>query len=92
MYEDIFELLTHAAKKRNLNEATIAAYWHALSPFLNYINKPWKELTIADADDYLTAKRLAGVLPETYNHYYGHYVSCISVYSSLTGTRIISLG
>lgn len=71
MYEDIFELVTIAAKKRNLKDSTIAAYCHALSPFLNYIYKPWKELTIADADDYLTAKRLAGVLPETYNHYYG---------------------
>lgn len=71
MYEDIFELVTIAARKRNLKESTANAYCHALRPFLNAVNKPWQELTIADADDYLTAKRLAGIMPETYNHYYG---------------------
>ena len=58
-------------EKRNLKESTANAYCHALSPFLNAIGKPWQELTIADVDDYLTAKRLAGIMPETYNHYYG---------------------
>ena len=71
MYEDIFELVTIAARKKNLKESTAKAYCHALSPFLNTIGKPWQELTIADVDDYLTAKRLAGIMPETYNHYYG---------------------
>jgi len=70
MYEDIFELVTVAARKRNLKDSTANAYCHALRPFLNAVNKPWQELTIADADDYLTAKRLAGIMPETYNHYY----------------------
>ena len=71
MYEDIFELVTNAARKRNLKESTANAYCHALSPFLNATNKPWQELTIEDADNYLTAKRMAGFMPETYNHYYG---------------------
>ena len=71
MYEDIFELVTNAARKRNLKESTVNAYCHALSPFLNATNKPWQELTIEDADNYLTAKQMAGIMPETYNHYYG---------------------
>ena len=70
MYEDIFELVTIAARKRNLKESTAAAYCHALSPFLRTVNKPWQELSIADADNYLTAKRMEGIMPETYNHYY----------------------
>ena len=71
MYEDIFELVTIAAQKRNLKESTSHRYCQALTPFLKASNKPWQELTIEDADDYLTAKRLAGIMPETYNHYYG---------------------
>ena len=71
MYEDIFELLTIAAQKRNLKESTSHRYCQALTPFLKASNKPWQELTIEDAEDYLTAKRLAGIMPETYNHYYG---------------------
>ena len=71
MYEDIFELVTIAAQKKNLKESTIRAYCHALTPFLNTANKHWSELTIEDADDYFTAKRLDGIMPETYNHYYG---------------------
>ena len=71
MYEDIFELVTIAAQKRNLKESTAKAYCHALSTFLNTIGKPWQELTISDVDDYLTAKRLVGIMPETYNYYYG---------------------
>lgn len=47
------------------------AYCHSLSPFLNAIGNPWQELTIADVDDYLTAKRLVSIMPETYNHCYG---------------------
>ncbi len=71
MYEDIFELVTIAAQRRNLKESTTHRYCQALTPFLNAANKPWQELTIENADNYLTAKRLAGVMPETYNHYYG---------------------
>ena len=71
MYEDIFELVTIAEQKKNLKESTTKAYCHALSPFLNATGKPWQELTVADADDYLTTKRRMGILPETYNHYYG---------------------
>lgn len=71
MYEDIFELVTIAAQKRNLKESTAHRYCQALTPFLRTTNKPWQELTIEDADDYLTAKRLDGIMPETYNHYYG---------------------
>ena len=70
MYEDIFELVTIAARKRNLKESTAVAHCHALNPFLRTVNKPWQELSIADADDYLTAKRMEGIMPETYNHYY----------------------
>ena len=70
MYEDIFELVTIAARKRNLKESTAAAYCHALNLFLRTVNKPWQELSIADADNYLTAKRMEGIMPETYNHYY----------------------
>ena len=70
MYEDIFELIIIAAQKRNLKESTSHRYCQALTPFLKTINKPWQELSIEDADDYLTAKRLAGIMPETYNHYY----------------------
>ena len=71
MYEDIFELITIAAQKRNLKESTSHRYCQALTPFLKASNKPWQELTIEDADNYLTSKRLAGIMPETYNHYYG---------------------
>ncbi len=46
-----------AAQKRNLKDSTANAYCHALSLLLNAANKPWQELTITDADDYLTAKR-----------------------------------
>lgn len=70
MYEDIFELVIIAARKKNLKESTTNAYCHALTPFLRTIDKPWQELTIADADDYLTNKRIEGIMPETYNHYY----------------------
>ena len=71
MYEDIFELVTIAAQKRNLKESTSHRYRQALTPFLKASNKPWQKLTIEDAEDYLTSKRLAGIMPETYNHYYG---------------------
>ena len=61
-----FELVTIAAQKKNLKESSTKAYCHALSPFLNATGKPSQELTVADVDDYLTTKRLMGILPETY--------------------------
>ncbi len=71
MYEDILQLVAIAAQKRNLKESTIHSYSQSLKHFFNSTNKHWKELTISDADDFLTGKRLAGVMPETYNRYYG---------------------
>lgn len=70
MYEDILELVTVAAEKKNLKDSTIHTYRQSLRNFFKSIDKPWQELTTSDADDYLTAKRLAGAMPETYNHYY----------------------
>ena len=71
MYEDILQLVAIAAQKRNLKESTIHSYSQSLKHFFNSANKHWTELTISDADDFLTGKRLAGVMPETYNRYYG---------------------
>ena len=70
MYEDILQLVTVAAQKKNLKESTIHTYRQSLKHFFKLTGKSWKELTVADADDFLTAKRLAGAMPETYNHYY----------------------
>ena len=70
MYEDILQLVTVAAQKKNLKESTIHTYRQSLKHFFKLTGKSWKELTIADVDDFLTAKRLAGAMPETYNHYY----------------------
>ena len=70
MYEDILELVTIAAQKKNLKESTIHSYRQSLIHFFNSANKSWNELTVSDVDDFLTAKRLAGIMPQTYNHYY----------------------
>lgn len=70
MYEDILELVTVAARKKNLKDSTIHSYRQSLKHFFKSTDKSWHELTISDADDFLTAKRLAGAMPETYNHYY----------------------
>ena len=70
MYEDILELVTIAAQKKNLKESTIHSYRQSLIHFFNSTDKTWKELTVSDVDDFLTAKRLAGIMPQTYNHYY----------------------
>ena len=70
MYEDILELVTIAARKRNLKDSTIHSYRQSLKHFFNSTDKSWKELTIPDADEFLTCKRLGGIMPETYNHYY----------------------
>lgn len=70
MYEDIYNQIKLAAEKKNLKPSTAHAYCHTIRHFLDYTGKPWNELTIDDADAFLTAKRLSGVMPETYNHYY----------------------
>ena len=70
MYDDILELVTIAAQKKNLKDSTIHTYRQSLKHFFKSTAKTWQELTITDADDFLTAKRLAGAMPETYNHYY----------------------
>lgn len=70
MYEDILELVTIAAQKKNLKESTIHSYRQSLIHFFNSTDKTWKELAVSDVDDFLTAKRLAGIMPQTYNHYY----------------------
>lgn len=70
MYEEILQLVTIAAQKKNLKESTIHTYHQSLKHFFKLTGKSWTELTITDVDDFLTAKRLAGAMPETYNHYY----------------------
>ena len=69
MYEDIFESIRHAAEKRNLRERTIQLYCSDVSYFLRCTNKPVTDLTLEDADAFLTMKRLKGRSPETHNHY-----------------------
>ena len=69
MYEDIFESIRHAAEKRNLRERTIQLYFSDVSYFLRCTNKPVTDLTLEDADAFLTMKRLEGRSPETHNHY-----------------------
>lgn len=69
MYEDIFNSIRQAAEKRNLRERTIQLYCNDVSYFLRCTNKPIDELTLEDADAFLTIKRLEGRSPETHNHY-----------------------
>lgn len=69
MYEDIFESIREAAQKRNLREQTIRLYCSNVSYFLRCTGKPVTELTLQDADTFLTMKRLEGRSPETHNHY-----------------------
>lgn len=69
MYENIFESIRQAAQKRNLREQTINLYCRDASYFLRYTNKPVTDLTLGDADAFLTTKRLQGRSPETHNHY-----------------------
>lgn len=69
MYEDIFKSIRHAAEKRNLRERTIQLYCSDVSYFLRCTNKPVADLTLGDADAFLTMKRLEGRSPETHNHY-----------------------
>ena len=69
MYEDIFESIRQAAQKRNLRERTIQLYCSNVDYFLRCTGKPVMELTLEDADTFLTMKRLEGRSPETHNHY-----------------------
>jgi len=69
MYEDIFESIRQAAEKRNLRERTIQLYCSDVSYFLRCTSKPVTDLTLGDADAFLTMKRLEGRSPETHNHY-----------------------
>ena len=69
MYKDIFESIRNEAEKRNLRERTIQLYCSDVSYFLRWIGKNVSDLTLEDAESFLTAKRLEGRSPETQNHY-----------------------
>lgn len=69
MYEDLFKSIRQAAEKRNLRERTVQLYCNNVSYFLRCTGKPVAELTLEDADAFLTMKRLEGRSPETHNHY-----------------------
>ena len=69
MYEDIFESIRNEAEKRNLRERTIQLYCSNVRYFLRCTGKQLSELTLEDADSFLTQKRLEGRSPETHNHY-----------------------
>ncbi len=69
MYKDIFESIRNEAEKRNLRERTIQLYCSDVSYFLCLIGKNVSDLTLEDAESFLTAKRLEGRSPETHNHY-----------------------
>ena len=68
MYKDIFESIRNEAEKRNLRERTIQLYCSDVSYFLRWIGKNVSDLTLEDAESFLTAKRLEGRSPETHNH------------------------
>ncbi len=69
MYEDIFDSIRSEAEKRNLRERTIQLYCADVSYFLRCIGKPVSDLTLEDAESFLTIKRLESRSPETHNHY-----------------------
>ena len=69
MYKDIFESIRNEAEKRNLRERTIQLYCSDVSYFLRWIGKNVSDLTLEDAESFLTDKRLEGRSPETHNHY-----------------------
>ena len=69
MYKDIFESIRDEAEKRNLRERTIQLYCSDVSYFLRWIGKNVSDLSLEDAESFLTAKRLEGRSPETHNHY-----------------------
>ena len=55
---DIFEAIRNEAEKRNLRERTIQLYCSNVSYFLRCIGKPVSELTLDDAENFLTTKCL----------------------------------
>mgnify|MGYP000783538439 CR=1 FL=1 len=69
MYKDIFESIRNEAEKRNMRERTIQLYCSDVSYFLRWIGKNVSDLTLEDAESFLTDKRLEGRSPETHNHY-----------------------
>ena len=69
MYKDIFESIRNESEKRNLHERTIQLYCSDVSYFLRWIGKNVSDLTLEDAESFLTDKRLEGRSPETHNHY-----------------------
>ena len=69
MYEEIYESIRLAAEKRNLRERTIQLYCNDVGYFLRCTNKQISELSLEEADAFLTRKRLEGISPETHNHY-----------------------
>ena len=70
MYDDIFDQIRSEAQKRNLKDSTIDAYCNSVNYFLRTINKDVSALTTDDVDAFLMEKRLGGLAPQTYNHYY----------------------
>ena len=70
MYEDIFAQIRQEAEKRNLKDSTIDAYCNSVSYFLRTVDKDITTLSTDDVDSFLTEKRLSGIAPQTYNHYF----------------------
>ena len=66
MYKDIFESIRNEAEKRNLRERTIQLYCSDVSYFLRWIRKNVSDLILEDAESFLTAKRLEGILTSHY--------------------------
>ncbi len=54
MYKDIFESIRNEAEKRNLRERTIQLYCSDVSYFLRWIGKNVSDLTLEDAESFLT--------------------------------------
>ena len=67
MYKDTFESIRNEAEKRNLRERTIQLYCSDVSYFLRWIGKNVSDLTLEDAESFLTAKRLEGNDIKTYD-------------------------
>ena len=55
MYKDIFESIRNEAEKRNMRERTIQLYCSDVSYFLRWIGKNVSDLTLEDAESFLTA-------------------------------------
>ena len=67
MYKDTFESIRNEAEKHNLRERTIQLYCSDVSYFLRWIGKNVSDLTLEDAESFLTAKRLEGNDIKTYD-------------------------